>query len=213
MREAVATEEMRSVILRALVLNGPSSADDIGRRVRAGLEPIRRELDAMSGAGVVAWSAAGLCYPTAIGKVMCARLLALECSAYASGMLAAIDRELRGLDRTVSDIDLRWLLREDLRGTITVDDRSDSDYDRAIIADLLVSGARMLEAMIAATDVLGRYRGYHERLSEALERVERGDRSFVGRSSGDGCVAIWTEFRRDIAYAAFRTGVVADEAV
>ncbi|WP_406055577.1 transcriptional regulator [Streptomyces sp. NBC_01077] len=91
-----------------------------------------------------------------------------------------------------------WQLRPDGSGRLSVNDHGDAAWDGRVLDELTELG-RVIEAL---SEELGarvvRLGGYGARFTGALERVRRGELSWVDRVKEDSCHTVWMELHEDL---------------
>src|SRR5439155_1736799 len=111
--------------------------------------------------------------------------------------LEAAYQAFRQLNPRLLTIASAWQMREQ-DGHVVVNEHSDDAYDDRVLADLrgLHAEAEPLSANISA--LLGRFERYGPRLSEALARIDAGDRDFFTKPLIDSYHTVWFELHEDL---------------
>jgi len=91
-----------------------------------------------------------------------------------------------------------WQIRPKPTDSLAANDHTDQRWDARVVADLhdLDHGLRPVCEQLAAA--LQRFDGYAERYSAALQRVDRGERSWVAQPKIDSCHTVWMELHEDL---------------
>ena len=91
-----------------------------------------------------------------------------------------------------------WQIRPKPTDLLAANDHTDQRWDARVVADLhdLDHGLRPVCEQLAAA--LQRFDGYAERYSAALQRVDRGERSWVAQPKIDSCHTVWMELHEDL---------------
>ena len=91
-----------------------------------------------------------------------------------------------------------WQIPPKPTDLLAANDHTDQRWDAHVVADLhdLDHGLRPVCEQLAAA--LQRFDGYAERYSAALQRVDRGERSWVAQPKIDSCHTVWMELHEDL---------------
>jgi hypothetical protein len=91
-----------------------------------------------------------------------------------------------------------WQIRPKPTDLLATNDHTDQRWDARVIDDLhdLDHGLGPVCEQLAAA--LQRFDGYAERYSAALQRVDRGERSWVAQPKIDSCHTVWMELHEDL---------------
>jgi hypothetical protein len=90
-----------------------------------------------------------------------------------------------------------WQIRPKPTDLLAANDHTDQRWDACVVDDLhdLEHGLGPVCEQLAA---LQRFDGYAERYSAALQRVDRGERSWVAQPKIDSCHTVWMELHEDL---------------
>ena len=133
---------------------------------------------------------------TPLGRERAATVIASEQQALRA-VVAAIDDQFAGLNRSVKQILLRWQVRCD-RPTEMPNDHSDARYDRRVLAELR-GVHRAADGLLARLEPLrARYASLRHRLGDALARAGAGDVRAVAGVTGDSFHTAWWELHADL---------------
>jgi hypothetical protein len=91
-----------------------------------------------------------------------------------------------------------WQLRPSQADPLAVNDHRDQQWDRRVLDELAALGAdlRRIDQTLSAR--LSRFRGYGHRFAAALDRVRRGELSWVNRPKADSCHTVWMQLHEDL---------------
>ena len=98
------------------------------------------------------------------------------------------------INTTFKGICTAWQMRDET----TPNDHSDDDYDQSVISDLDDVHRQIsvqLQVVSASSD---RFVHYEGRLSAALDRLHRGDRTAFARPMNDSFHDVWMELHQDL---------------
>jgi hypothetical protein len=104
-----------------------------------------------------------------------------------------------------------WQLRPTGADPLAANEHTDKEWDQRVLATLssLCDDFRPLCQELGGRFV--RFQGYDDRFAAALERVERGEHSWVARPRVDSCHTVWMELHEDlVATLGIRRGVEPD---
>ena len=101
-------------------------------------------------------------------------------------------------NRELKEICTAWQMRTLTDGSTVINDHEDASYDREII-DRLTSHDRRCEPMFDHLSAgLSRFRDYHGRLDEALDRLAAGDAAAFATPMSASYHCIWMELHQDL---------------
>jgi hypothetical protein len=91
-----------------------------------------------------------------------------------------------------------WQIRPKPTDLLAANDHTDQRWDARVVDDLhdLDHGLGPVCEQLAAA--LQRFDGYAERYSAALQRVDRGERSWLAQPKIDSCHTVWMELHEDL---------------
>jgi hypothetical protein len=91
-----------------------------------------------------------------------------------------------------------WQLRPTGADPLAVNDHTDKDWDQRVLSTLAALSKELRTICQALGQRLMRFRGYDDRFTAALDRVERGELSWVARPRADSCHTVWMELHEDL---------------
>lgn len=91
-----------------------------------------------------------------------------------------------------------WQIRATPWDSLAANDHTDWAWDERVLRELATLGRSLPEVDAGLSAALSRFAGYHQRFAAALDRVDRGDRSWVDRPGQDSCHAVWFELHEDL---------------
>jgi hypothetical protein len=91
-----------------------------------------------------------------------------------------------------------WQIRPEGGDPLAANDHTDWHWDERVLVDLhdLQGGLQPVCELLAAA--LARFAGYTERYSAALDKVDRGERTWVAQPKIDSCHTVWMELHEDL---------------
>jgi hypothetical protein len=135
---------------------------------------------------------------TPAGRALHAELVAAELAA--AGCEADVEaayREFLGLNPQLLSTASAWQLRQE-NGQPVVNDHSDPSHDARVIADLRALHTATSPLVTRLGSLLGRFSRYGSRLSNAVDRVEAGDRDWFTKPLIDSYHTVWFELHEDL---------------
>lgn len=192
--------EPEFLVLHALRVKGFAEPDAIA--VVTGLDrgEIDKYLDAFESDGLVRHRAGAVSgwTLTGTGRAEDERRAAEELDASGSRKLV-VDayRRFTVLNTELLQLCTSWQLRDDLDGT-AVNDHTDERYDRQVIERLEELDERAQPVCTSLADALARFAHYGPRLSNALARVQAGERDWFARPTIDSYHTVWFELHEDL---------------
>jgi len=136
---------------------------------------------------------------TQIGHQEHDRLIADELGLTGEGeQVASVHDRFVPLNERFLIVVTKWQIRPIPGDPLAANDHTDWRWDEQILRDLrsLLRGVAPLCSELEA--VLNRFRGYPERLTRALDRVDKGERSWVDRPRDDSFHTVWFELHEDL---------------
>jgi hypothetical protein len=128
-----------------------------------------------------------------------ARLLAAELAdSGARRQVADVHDRFTPLNARFLTVVTRWQIRPLPGDPLAVNDHSDWRWDERILDDLRSLLRAVTPSARELSEALGRFEGYPERLAMALERVDKGERSWVDRPRADSFHTVWFELHEDL---------------
>jgi pyruvate,orthophosphate dikinase len=189
--------------IRVLSTKGFATAANVGDALLASAEAAQSLLDQLVVDGVAA-SVAGAYRLTDGGKARAADLLTADRDAWGTeAASAALDAFLE-LDHRMKETVTAWQLRP-TDGEPAINDHSDPDYDREVLARLEALHADAAAFLEPLEPACRRLPGSRARLTRALERALAGDHKFVASPRVDSYHGIWFELHEDLIQLAGRT--------
>ena len=90
-----------------------------------------------------------------------------------------------------------WQIRPTAADPLAANDHVDRRWDARVLHTLADLDMYLRRCCRTLSDRLLRFRGYDQRFSSALARVERGDHGWVNRPRADSCHTVWMELHED----------------
>jgi hypothetical protein len=90
-----------------------------------------------------------------------------------------------------------WQVRPSKADPLAANDHTDEDWDRRVLDELSALSNDLRALCLKLGGRLARFQGYDDRFSAALERVQRGEHSWVNRPRVDSCHSVWMELHED----------------
>jgi len=188
--------------LRAIGIKGFAQIQSVADAVLSTPEVVEPILDQLAIDGLIV-TAAGAYRLTESGTRRCHDLLAAEQASWGvESAVAALDAFI-GLDHTMKDAVTAWQLR-DADGQV-VNDHSDAEYDRSVLARLEALHADAIAWLAPIESRCPRLADYGARLYRALEGALGGDQRFVASPRVDSYHGIWFELHEDMIQLAGRS--------
>ncbi len=189
--------------LRAIAIKGFVPTQGVADAVLSTPDDVQPVVDQLVVEGLVG-TAAGAYRLTDEGKVRAGALLAAEQGAWgAEQAVAALDGFL-DLDHRMKETVTAWQLRDDAEEQV-VNDHTDADYDRGILARLEALHADASAWLTPNEAGCPRLATYRLRLDRALEQARAGDQRYVASPRVDSYHGIWFELHEDLIQLAGRT--------
>jgi pyruvate,orthophosphate dikinase len=189
--------------IHAVGIKGMAPAEAVAIALLSTPDVVRPLLDRLVDEGF-AVTVAGAYRLTDAGRSRRAQLLAAEQNALgAERALAALDGFL-ALDQRVKGAVTDWQVRPS-EGEPVLNDHSDPDYDRAILARLAGLHAEAAAWIPPLEMAWRRARRYRVRLDGAMERVLDGDHRYVASPRVDSYHGIWFELHEELILLAGHT--------
>jgi hypothetical protein len=91
-----------------------------------------------------------------------------------------------------------WQLRPAGADPLAVNDHTDKEWDQRVLTTLSTLREELRTICQELGHRLARFRGYDDRFTAALSRVEQGELSWVVRPRVDSCHTVWMELHEDL---------------
>ncbi len=91
-----------------------------------------------------------------------------------------------------------WQIRPRGGDLLAANDHTDWSWDDRVLDELHALQGRLQPVGEQLAAALGRFGGYTERYSAALDRVDRGERAWVAQPKIDSCHTVWMELHEDL---------------
>jgi hypothetical protein len=91
-----------------------------------------------------------------------------------------------------------WQLRPSPTDPLAANDHADPAWDQRVLAELSGLNEDLRGIVRPLGDQLTRFAGYDVRFAAALERVRRGDLTWVNRPEVDSCHTVWMQLHEDL---------------
>ena len=91
-----------------------------------------------------------------------------------------------------------WQIRPRGGDRLAANDHTDWSWDQHVLDELHGLRHRLQPVCSGLADALARFAGYTERYSAALDKVDRGERSWVAQPKIDSCHTVWMELHEDL---------------
>lgn len=178
-------------ILQAARLKGRLAPEAAAASTGLGLNEVSSALEALRQEGLIKGEPSVRLTPE--GRNRLAELVQQERTAVDHEALAALYDEFDEHNNTLKQIVSDWQLVDG-----TPNDHTDAAYDQAVI-DRLVALDRNFQPLVARIVGLApRLAAYPGRFSNALEKVQAGDASYVARPITDSYHTVWFEFHEEL---------------
>jgi len=188
--------------LRAIGIKGFAQIKGVADAVLCTPEVVEPILDQLAIDGLIA-TVAGAYRLTESGTKRCRDLVAAEQAGWGiDSAVAALDAFI-GLDHTMKDAVTAWQLRD--ADAQVVNDHSDAEYDRSVLARLEALHADTIVWLAPIESRCPRLAHYGARLNRALDSALGGDQRFVASPRVDSYHGIWFELHEDLIQLAGRT--------
>ncbi len=183
-------------VLRALLVRGMATADQLATSLGLGGNPITALVDELVSGGLVEVGS-GLHRLSADGKLRALDLFARDREGVGSERLAQRSAGFGALDRRMKETVTAWQMRGS-GADAQVNDHTDPDYDARILENLAALHGDVMTWIAPLCDVVPRFRGYRARLEKALAAAERGDQRYVASPRVDSYHSVWFELHEDL---------------
>jgi hypothetical protein len=90
-----------------------------------------------------------------------------------------------------------WQIRPTATDPLAASDHVDRRWDARVLQTLADLDTYLRGCCRTLSAALLRFRGYDQRFSSALARVERGEHDWVNRPRADSCHTVWMELHED----------------
>ncbi len=183
-------------VLRALLVRGMASADQLATSLGGDGNPVTALLDELGGGGLVE-TGSGLHRLSADGKLRALDLFARDREGIGGERVAEWSTGFTALDRRMKDTVTAWQMRGS-GADAQVNDHTDPDYDARILENLAALHGDVLTWIGPVCDALPRFHGYRARLEQALAAADRGDQRYVASPRVDSYHSVWFELHEDL---------------
>ncbi|HZA73278.1 MAG TPA: transcriptional regulator [Propionibacteriaceae bacterium] len=190
------------LVLHAVRLLGMGDDDEVAGRFdldRGVVSELLLDFEAMGWVTRVEFAGTGGWTLTSAGRTEGERRLAEELAATDSrpvveaGYRAFLPRNEQLL-RAATD----WQLRPSRTDPLAANDHTDGVWDQRVLDGLTGLSEDLRGICRTLTARLGRFQGYDQRFSAALDRVHRGDLGWVNRPKVDSCHTVWMQLHEDL---------------
>jgi biotin operon repressor len=186
--------------MHGLRLKGFAEAAAIAEAAGLSTAETEKHLQALQSEGFVQYREGRMCgYSlTSAGRAEHERQLTAELDG--AGARAELDSSYRRflqLNQELLSVCTSWQLR-DVAGHSTVNDHTDGDYDKAVIATLGELDAKVQPICGELAGVFDRFAAYGPRLAEALDRVQNGEIEYFTKPMIPSYHTVWFELHEDL---------------
>ncbi len=91
-----------------------------------------------------------------------------------------------------------WQLRPSGADPLAVNEHTDNEWDQRVLTTLSALREELRTICQELGHRLARFRGYDDRFTAALARVEQGELTWVARPRVDSCHTVWMELHEDL---------------
>jgi hypothetical protein len=91
-----------------------------------------------------------------------------------------------------------WQLRPSGADPLAVNEHTDKEWDQRVLTTLSALREELRTICQELGHRLARFRGYDDRFTAALARVEQGELTWVARPRADSCHTVWMELHEDL---------------
>jgi hypothetical protein len=91
-----------------------------------------------------------------------------------------------------------WQLRPSGADPLAVNEHTDNEWDQRVLTTLSALREEIRTICQELGHRLARFRGYDDRFTAALARVEQGELTWVARPRVDSCHTVWMELHEDL---------------
>ncbi|MGH3339140.1 MAG: transcriptional regulator [Propionibacteriaceae bacterium] len=91
-----------------------------------------------------------------------------------------------------------WQLRPSGADPLAVNEHTDKEWDQRVLTTLSALREELRTICQELGHRLARFRGYDDRFTAALARVEQGELTWVARPRVDSCHTVWMELHEDL---------------
>jgi hypothetical protein len=91
-----------------------------------------------------------------------------------------------------------WQLRPSGADPLAVNEHTDNEWDQRVLTTLSALREEIRTICQQLGHRLARFRGYDDRFTAALARVEQGELTWVARPRVDSCHTVWMELHEDL---------------
>jgi hypothetical protein len=91
-----------------------------------------------------------------------------------------------------------WQLRPSGADPLAVNEHTDKEWDQRVLTTLSALREEIRTICQELGHRLARFRGYDDRFTAALARVEQGELTWVARPRVDSCHTVWMELHEDL---------------
>ena len=91
-----------------------------------------------------------------------------------------------------------WQLRPSGADPLAVNEHTDNEWDQRVLTTLSALREELRTICQELGHRLARFRGYDDRFTAALARVEQGELTWIARPRVDSCHTVWMELHEDL---------------
>ncbi len=190
------------LVLHAVRLKGMAEAGDIVRRfpaTRDRAQELLLDFEARGWVQQVSFPGSRGWALTTSGRAHGELLLRLELDRTgARHLVTSALSAFEGLNAQFLEAITRWQVRPSPGDPLAANDHSDWPWDEDVRAGLHRLAHDVAPIVEPLAGALARFDGYPERLAAALDRVDRGQRTWVDGVGIDSCHRVWFELHEDL---------------
>ncbi len=190
------------LVLHGVRIQGMADAASISRRFaldREAVEELLLDFEAQGWVSRAAFADLTGWGLTPAGRDEGARLLAVEVDrAGVGGTVAAAHDAFVQLNERFLRLITRWQIRPTRTDPMAANDHSEWRWDEDIVKSLTGMSRQLRPVGDQLAGALSRFAGYPERFAAALDRVDKGDRTWVDGPRIDSCHTVWFELHEDL---------------
>lgn len=190
------------LVLHAVRLKGMPDDDEVAARFgldRAEVNELLLDFQAYGWITRVDFAGTGGWTLTATGKRRNEQWLAQELTtAGGRAQVGSVHRDFLPLNARLLRASTNWQLRPSATDPLAANKHDDPVWDGQVLDDLNFLAGELGDLESRLTASLGRFAGYHDRFSRALDRVRGGDLDWVTKVREDSCHTVWMELHEDL---------------
>jgi pyruvate, orthophosphate dikinase len=199
---AGATELHPDDMVRALLIKGGVSLDQVGEALAAGQDQVAPLARRLTDEGV-AEIAGDLLSLSAEGRLHALALFASDRAGIGEERSIELLEAFHAFDGRMKEIVTAWQVRA-VAGEQALNDHSDAAYDARVLDDLAALHAEAAEWLTPLSTELRRFAVYRARLARAVDLARGGDQRFVASPRVDSYHSVWFELHEDLIRLAGR---------